>query len=351
MNKSKLGTQLSYLASMNTDNTASFNNPFNNEPTIIPTTIIESSVKDIKEKRKEKKKDRFTRTMEKSNKLIEDYCNDESIFEFDNYINNYFTEDEDVALRNNLINMGRKYNRDSSSNESPEISKAFSSNEKSLFGLLDEISKDRIALQKDIDALRMSRIKNYKTLAELLVAKNQLLSTSLQVVKEQSSIKKIQFDLQHKASAKKAESENDSSSSSRAISNLFSIGRNNIISSVGGYETISGASNDEVVSKTMYDDDDEHIQKKYFSDSSRDSDGDKFLKYENLGVEYVLFVGDDGYKEIIAEDKDGNIISDYPMPSNFKELNFEISESTGTATDDFHRRYKVRNISQEVNEE
>ena len=358
MSKSKLGSQLSYLASVNTDNNG-INNPFSSEPSIIPTTILESTIKDIKSNKKEKKKkDRFTKVMEDSKKIIEDYCDDESIFEFDNYIDNYFIEDEDATLKNNLINMGRKYNRDSSqSSESTEINKAFTPNEKALSGLLEEINKDKVALQKDIEALRMSRIKNYKNLAELLAAKNQLINASLQVVKEQTSIKKTQFDLQHKANAKKTNEElgDGVSTTSRAISNLFSLGRSNILSSVGGYESISGATNDENtndgISTNIYDDSDEAIQKKYFSDDSRESDGDKFLKYENMGVEYVLLIDNNGYQEVIAEDKNGNIVSDYPMPSNIKDLNFEISESTGTATDDFHRRYKVRNISEDSHEE
>jgi hypothetical protein len=358
MSKSKLGSQLSYLASVNTGNSGGFNNPFESGSSIIPTTIIESTIKDIKKNKKEKK-DRFTKVMEDSKKIIEDYCDDESIFEFDNYIDNYFIEDEDATLKNNLINMGRKYNRDTAqSPETTEINKAFIPNEKALSGLFDEITKDKIALQKDIESLRMSRVKNYKNLAELLAAKNQLINASLQVVKEQTSIKKTQFDLQHKVNAKKNSEEagDSASSTSRAISNLFSLGRTNILSSVGGYESISGATNDENVndagiSNNIYDDSDEAIQKKYFSEDSRESDGDKFLKYENMGVDYVLLIDNNGYQEVIAEDKHGNIVLDYPMPSNVKNLNFEISESTGTATDDFHRRYKVRNISDGTNEE
>ena len=357
MGKSSLGSQLSYLASMNAGVSKNdFNNPFD-EDSSIPAVAIESTVKNIKETKQKKKKDRFTKAMEKTDKLIADICDDETIFEFDEYISNYFTNDEDVTLRNNLINMGKKYNRDSSSSpESSEISKSFSSNEKTLTNLFDEISKDKIALQKDIDSLRMSRVKNYKNLAELIAAKNQLVNASLQIVKESVSIKKTQFDLQHKLNAKKAESEENGASSSRAISNLFSIGRSNILSSVGGYESVS-TSTGEVeqvsvpVSSNIYDDDDEIIQQKYFSDNTMQNDGDKFLKYENMGVEYILLVGDEGYKQIIAEDKNGEIVTDYPMPSNVNELNFNISESTGTATDDYHRRYKVRFLTSESNEE
>lgn len=353
-NKSLLGSRLSYLASMGNNNQDTFNNPYVDQ-SVITDVDINEHIKTTKERKKDKKKkgDRFSRYMEESEKLIQDICDDESIFEFDNYLEYYFSEDEDVQLRNNLINMGRKYNRDNSmSAEDSNVMKAFAGNEKALDNLLEEINRDKAALQKDIDSLRMSRVKSYKNIADLIAAKNQIHNSALQIIKESHSIKKTQFDLQNKIKAKKDDDDANNSASSRAISNLFGIGRSNILSSVGGYESVSGAivdADNASISPNIYSDDDEEIQKKYFSNNKED-DGDKFLKYENRGVEYILLVHPDGHKDIIAEDKNGDLVPDYPMPSNLNELNFDINESTQTASDDYHRRYKVRQLYDNDNE-
>jgi len=350
--KDKLVSQLAYLVG-NKNNV--FDNPF--DDTIETNTIHTDDVPIIKDQQKPKKQDKYTKILSKCNELIDDFSDNE-IFLFDDYLDNHFGNDEDVTLRNNLISMGRKYNRDSSvSPEVSEITKTFSANEKALSGLLDELMKDKESIHKDIMSIRTSRIKNYRTLSELIEAKNQIYSTSLNVIKESNSVKKAQIDLQNKVNAKKAENDGEASVSNRAISGLFGIGRGNIMSSIGGYEAITGSSKDNnnqqssvnninINTNDLYIDDDELIQKKYFSNEKDEDDGDKFLKYESMGVEYVLLVSNDGTNQVIAEDRDGNIIHDYPMPTNIGELTFDISPSTNTATDNYHRKYKVRNIDE-----
>lgn len=341
-----LGKKLSFLSSEN-----SFENPFDNDiapEEIKPISFKHEKSKEEKVSSKKKKKDKFSKIMQDSDEFLNKYASN-LIDDFDSYMENSFADDEDINLKNSLIGLGRKYARDTSvTAETSEITKAFSGNEKLLSTLLDEIDNDKARLQKDIDSLRMMRTKNFKVLSEMVDTKSQYQNTALSVIKELNNMKKSQFDLQLKMNKKKDDEEGDGSlGTSKAIQQLFGIGRNNIMSSIGGYEAVSGAILDDDstgVSSRVYDDiDDELIQKKYFNSDS-ETDGDKFLKYEDLDVEYVLLIDDDNNKTVIAEDRDGNIIHDYPMPSNVDELNFEINETLGIASDELHRKYKVRRI-------
>lgn len=86
------------------------------------------------------------------------------------------------------------------------------------------------------------------------------------------------------------------------------------------------------------------MEQKYPCDGKDKTDGDKFLKYEGIGAHYILLLDDNGHKEIITEDSDGNLLPDYPIPSNIDELDFVISESTGTATDNMANNYELRHV-------
>ena len=76
------------------------------------------------------------------------------IDEFESFLDDdsMFDSEESDELRNGLVSMGRKYARDTGiSSENSEITKTFSDSEKKLKSLYDEISKDKINIQKDID--------------------------------------------------------------------------------------------------------------------------------------------------------------------------------------------------------
>lgn len=310
--------------------------------------------KDNREKRKaikkKSKKDKFDEIIERGEVLLDDIMDDYLVDDFDGYLDGYMLDDEDAELRQNLLRYGRKYARETkSTGESSEISKAYSETEKLLSDLLKEIESDKELVQKDISNMRMMRTRNYKTLADLIESKSQFHNTALSVIKEMNNMKKSQFELQMKVDKSKKEEEADDSAANRAIQQLFGIGRGNILSGgdSGGYASISGS---EEAGNLSYEDnygydEDEIIQKQYFSnDDYEESDGDKFLRYEGMGVHYILLYDDNNYREIIAEDRDGNIIPDYPLPSNPDNLDFEISESTGTATDNLSNQYELRKI-------
>lgn len=269
---------------------------------------------------------------------FEDFLEDDAMFN---------SEDSD-ELRNGLISMGRKYARDTGiTAEQSEIAKTFSGSEKKLKDLYDELSRDKMNIQKDIDQLRgMTRGKNYKALSDLNSAKTSYHSTQLQAIKEMNAIKKTEFEMKMKERAAKMATSTGGGDdiSTNTIRSLFGAGRNDIINATGGYSRVSGASG--VSIDDNFDLSDEEIEEKYFSNEEvASTDGDKFLEYEGRGVEYTLLVDDDDSPiEVVAKDREGNVIPDYPMPSNVDQLNFSINMTTQSAEDELHRKYNVERI-------
>ena len=348
MGSSKLSKSLSqFVAGM--DPSPSLTIPFDNDSDKDSDAInqISSRSKEIREIKKKKKKDKFSKIVENGQSIIDEYIDDELIDDFDGFIGNFLLDDEDVDLKRNLLRYGRKYARDTQvSGESSEITKAYSESEKLLSELLDEINEDKKQVQNDITTMRMMRTRNYKALSDLIESKAQFHNTALSAIKEMNSMKKAQFELQMKVDKSKKEDAENDAVSNRAIQQLFGIGRNNIMDSIGGYEGVSGAltTTDNDLEYSSIVDEDKIIHDKYFNDDEPQSDGDLFLKYEHLQVKYILLYDDDNHYEIIAEDEDGNLIPDYPLPSNPDNLEFNISEATGTATDNFANQYILRRM-------
>lgn len=274
------------------------------------------------------------------------------IDEFESFLddNSMFDSEESDELRNGLVSMGRKYARDTGiSSDNSEIAKAFSSSEKRLNDLLTEISRDKLNIQKDIDQLRsMTRGKNFKALSDLNSAKTSFHTTQLQAIKELNAIKKAEFDMRMKERAAKMTSGGDASSdiSTTTIRSLFGAGRNDIVNAAGGYSKVSGAIGNTIGEIYNTDMTDDEIEDKYFADEKEEeTDGDKFLEYEGRGVEYTLLVDDDNSPiEVVAKDRDGNVIPDYPMPSNVEQLQFNINMTTQSAEDELHRKYRVEKV-------
>ena len=274
------------------------------------------------------------------------------IDEFESFLddNSMFDSEESDELRNGLVSMGRKYARDTGiSSDNSEIANAFSSSEKRLNDLLTEISRDKLNIQKDIDQLRsMTRGKNFKALSDLNSAKTSFHTTQLQAIKELNAIKKAEFDMRMKERAAKMASGGDASSdiSTTTIRSLFGAGRNDIVNAAGGYSKVSGAIGNTIGEIYNTDMTDDEIEDKYFADDKEEeTDGDKFLEYEGRGVEYTLLVDDDNSPiEVVAKDRDGNVIPDYPMPSNVDQLQFNINMTTQSAEDELHRKYRVEKV-------
>lgn len=301
-------------------------------------------------RKKEKEGDKLNNVLSQGEQLLGKYQDDLMIDDFDGFLEHYFLDDEDVEMRQSLVKYGRQYARDTQSTaESSEVNKAYAKTSDALSKLLAEVEHDSDDLQKDIVRLRMAQsMRNNKAISELAEIKAQYQNIRLGIIKEQDKIAKDQFDIKLKVDKQKADNASDDSAANRAIQQLFSMGRDGIMESLGGYGGVSGAiesssTSDEVDNFPEISEDAE-IQKRYFSnDDHEETDGDKFIKYEGMGVHYVLLYDDDDYREIIAEDRDGNLIPDYPTP-NASELDFELSISTNTATDNLAQQYELRHV-------
>lgn len=271
------------------------------------------------------------------------------VYEFDSYLDDTETLglEEDIDMKNHLISMGRKYARESAtSKENSEITKAFADSDKRLKELYNEVDKDKNAIQKDIDRMRVPG-RGGKSLSDLISVKKGMHDTQLSIIKEINQMKKSMYELKAKEAARKAaENTGGNDISPNTLQSIFSSAKSKLISSIGGYQEVSGAgieSDDDSYSFVTDDMNDDEIQRKYFANDAQDSDGDKFLQYEDRGVEYVVVMdSDDNVSEIYAEDRDGIRIPDYPLPNNIEDLKFEIDPIAHTAVDSMHRNYKLK---------
>lgn len=297
-----------------------------------------------KKKGKLSKFDRIT-------KNIDEMAKNSDMYNFDTYLDDIEDLGEDVDLKSSLISLGRRYAKDNKMTEDEsEIGKAFAPQETALNKLLAEVEKDKKALQSDIDKARDMRVRNTKTLAEMLETKSQYHNISLQIIKELSGIKKSSFDLKFKSKKDQPGADGDELGAASAIQRLFSVGHSSLLASVGGREASSGALVDDMdydnFNTGSIEDSDEYIEKKYFSNRKNQpmTDGDAFLKYENVDVRLILLIDPDENKSILAEDSDGNVLFDYPLPSNVQDLKFKIDRNAMSAMDQLQREYIVRYI-------
>lgn len=306
-----------------------FGNPFKNK--------VESShsIKDYEFKKTPKKK--------KLNDFIEEtkdrLYDDDDYDVFDDVIRDIDEFDEDSDLRNSLLSMGRKYARDYSANgETNEVTKAFAPQEAHLTDLLAAVAKETARIEEDINEMRKMRSRNYGKISELVEVKGSLYNNQLQILKELNAVKKTQFDI--KSKLKETSSDNDGYAAQSVVQSIFGLGHDTLLAGVGGRDGSSGAYDD--AADSSYDNDE--VYEEVIGSTDDDSDGSKFLKYEGLGVHYILEETEDGARRIYAEDKNGNVVEDYPIPKDVDELRFEINQKNNTAIDQLQRKYEYRYI-------
>ena len=298
--------------------------------------------------------EKFNRTMEEANRTLEKY-GESFDMDFQTYVDNASNYDEDADLKESLIAQGRKYQRSHAVDEDEsEVVKAFQPQEKELKEFTDEVNKELNLVSKDIAQIRSTGYGvNRKQLSELIGQKTSLLSLKLNAIKEKSNNKKIQFDILEKQAKNKANKNSGQENSTAAISGiqkLMSMGHSAMINSVGGREASAGCPDD--YDYEDFEDSDEVLQEKYFSNDTRTSEGDIYLKYEGKGVHYVLNYDetDPNNCSIFAEDGEGNIVPEYPIPE-IEGLHFDVDRTTLSATDDCGRDYTVRYINEDNDEE
>lgn len=278
---------------------------------------------------------------------------------FDLLIEQAFQEDEDVALRNSLVAMGRKYAIKSMDEaESSEVHRSFIEHEQGYRRLLENVDVEIGNTGRDLERLRQSRTTNYKALADLVSARGSLLSTQRAIIKDMVDLKKSEYDITMKlkkdaAAANGAAGEDGGVGSAMAIQRILSVGRQNLIGE-DVYDYPDQPSADSDTTPRPGSPVDESVAATTALHDMADvpeaiSDGDKFIEYEDRGVDYVVDYDDDDNRKIYAVDNTGEIVPDYPMPSNPEQLAFSLNELAGTATDQLQRTYKLYRNGQPVN--
>lgn len=250
----------------------------------------------------------------------------------------------DSELKDSLISLGRKYHRDTSSSaKASEMSKSYAAAEKRYRALYKEIDDDKVSIQKDIDQMRLARTRNFKALSDLIEAKNTQHNLQVSILEKINRMRKDEYELRMKEAAQAKENgEGANEINGGAIRSLFSLGRSDMVSAMGGYEGISGAVTEDSDGKPVYHGY-EDTPESHGLEFDEDSDGDRFLQFEDCHPEWILLIDEnENVQGVIAEGSDGEILPDYPIPENLKELNFNINKKLGSATDDYHRTYKVR---------
>ena len=273
---------------------------------------------------------------------------------FDDVADRLFEIDEDEELRASLIAQGRKYNQShSQSGEASEFEKAFTKQETALNQLISDLEKDIGATEKDINNMRLSRVRSPKALSDLISVKGSLYSTKLAAIKEINSIKKNILDLNMK-SKKTSEDENQASmAASLALQQMIEGDARDSLSD-SDYRAMargsmisrqSGEMRSEIPSyeRNAQDDIDELEAEREYSAMEK-SEGDLYIQYENMNVQtYAEVDENDQVVRLVAKDRDGNEIPDYPMPG-INEGTFTIHEDLGTVTDSFHRNYILEKV-------
>lgn len=359
--QSPLGKALTNFATSRVDNPYQEETPknliFGSSIDVVPKSSMRDDNLDTKKKKKKKDKGLTSDLIDEEFEIgaldndadeLRSFVNQSYDPEFDDLIENLFEEDEDTALKNNLVSLGRKYARMVGTDaETSEISKAFSKREKALDDFIEELDRDSAGVQRDIEIMRGLRSRNYKALSDLISARSSMYNVKLSAIKQLTDITKSKFDLSMKMKKSEGDMGDSSNIASQAVQKLLGAGHKSLIDSVGGRAAISGAIKTEYPdgsSSIEYDISDPDPDELHdMNDEYNDSDGDKFIKYENEDVEYVVdFDTDNDSKTIYAINKDGDLVEDYPMPSNIDDLAFNINELSGYATDQLHRSYKVR---------
>ena len=266
----------------------------------------------------------------------------------DNWDNDYVEE-----ISEKLTRKGKgSYNK--FKEDENEFKKEFAEELTMLYDLLDDANKFNKKLIKKYDSIDGSKAKGTsKYLNDLIASVLTSNTNKLQIIKEITNLKKTIQELKIKSDGKYAKLENGSleSQANDFFSNIMSVGRNNFISALNGDEmqfmdTEYSSDTDIEYANTLPDVQNEihdRINERLMNeDSLRSTEAEKYIIYENLQPEYkILRSAMDNTWEVIAVDKDGHRIHDYPVPSKKDLGRVKFSADGNYATDAYGRSYKV----------
>ena len=282
--------------------------------------------------------------------ILPQFDENEDFYEaIDNWDNNYVEE-----ISDRLTQKGKRSYNKYKEDENP-YKKEFAEELTMLYDLLDEVNKFSKKLNKKYDSIDGSKAKGTsKYLNDLIESVISSNSSRLQIIKEITTLKKTIQELQLKAEGKRGANALEGSLEDQTNSffmDIMSVGRNNFISAMNGDpdNTFSNPeySNDTDIEyvNSLPDAQDvlhERISERLMNENTgRSSDSNKYIMYENLKPELVvLYNVMDNSWEMVAIDKDGQRIVDYPIPTRKELGKMKFSSDHRFATDAYGRSYK-----------
>ena len=269
----------------------------------------------------------------------------------DNWDNGEYLEEISERLTKKGKRSYDKYKEDEN-----EFKKEFAEELTMLYDLLDDANKFSKKLNKKYDSIDGSKAKGTsKYLNDLIASVLTSNTNKLQIIKEITNLKKTIQELKIKADGKYAKAGGDGTLEDQTnsfFSNIMNVGRNNFVSALNGDPDIHfmnpDYSNDDDIeyANSLPDAQDaihEMINERLSNEGNgRSVEAEKYIIYENLKPELVIMYSVlDNSWEMIAQDKDGQRIIDYPVPTKKDLGKMKFSSDRKFATDSYGRSYKV----------
>jgi len=321
--------------------------------------VILSNIKPKKNKKKKKKEnlisDRITDLDSDLGIMSNDSIDEDTLLDIDSILK----EREEDDIEDDLTMKGKSGYNDLKKNKN-NYKKEFAEELTLLYSLLDETSKFGKTLEKDLNAMKGSKVRGVSKytneLAQLVLnAKNSKLS----ILKEINSTKKTIADLTMKSEAKTKDTENKNNPeylASAYFKNILNHGRTNFIQSMTNepvsynddYEDEYGSiidaieqgekpvSEEDMYNKILMD------RLEANGNPHRSLAGSKYIEYENMGVKILVKKCiDTGNWDFIAIDKNKQQVPDYPLPTKRDAGRMRFSDDGSYATDSKGRIYNV----------
>jgi len=270
-------------------------------------------------------------------------------------IENILRERNEDDIEDDLTSKGKKGYNDLKKNKN-NYKKEFAEELTLLYSLLDETSKFGKTLEKDLNALKGSKVRGVSKytneLAQLVLTAKQ---NKLNILKEINGTKKTIADLTMKSEAKTKDTDSKNNPeylASAYFKNVLMHGRSNFIDNITSsnvnyeddenYDTII----DSIEKEDKPDEEDTYnrilMSRLEAGNPYRSDAGTKYIEYENRGVKiFVKKCIDTGEWEFIAIDKNKQQIDDYPVPTKREAGRMKFSDDGEYATDSKGRIYNV----------
>ena len=284
--------------------------------------------------------------------IIPDFDDTDDFYQaIDNWDNGEYVEEP-------LDKYSRKGKRsyDKYKEDENEYKKEFAEELAMLYDLLDEANKFNKKLNKKYDSIDGNKAKGTsKYVNDLIESMLSSTTTRLQIIKEINSLKKNIQELKIKSDSKYGKIGSEGTLEEDANSffqNIMGVGRNNFVSALNGEPDIHFSnpeySNDDDIEyanslpdahEALHEMINERLENE---GTSRSIEAEKYIIYENMKPELIVtYSVVNNTWEMVAVDKDGQIIQGFPVPSKKDLGKMKFSQDKKFATDAYGRSYKV----------